>query len=230
MEEGSCDWGQTRCTWIHNSILQDVSQQLITYLRTHAAQPDFGVFWKELQASGGVLSPVGWESRRKALLTLSQGARFDYDLDEMGLMKQIRLDMGQVISAQPAKIYPNDSWDETYDNQVPEISHSQVQVEYTAHPSKAVCRTRFQSGPAGGIDCRGCPDSRHPTGSPGLHAAGNRCRTLRDCDGAQPGRHSDRGSGRRGLGRRVRCGVTNDTVDCLGAVCKVQSGRLKVKS
>ena len=78
--------------------------------------------------------PLRWESRRKALLKLPEGADFDYDLDEVGLMKQIRLDMGQVISAQPAKIYPHDSWDETYDNQVPEISRSQVQVEYTAHP------------------------------------------------------------------------------------------------
>ena len=85
--------------------------------------------------SAGTVSafPLRWESRRKALLSLPEGANFDYDLDEVGLMKQIRLDMGQVISAQPVKIYPNDSWSETYDNQVPEISSSQVQVEYTAH-------------------------------------------------------------------------------------------------
>ncbi len=85
--------------------------------------------------SAGTVSafPLRWESLRKALLSLPEVANFDYDLDEVGLMKQIRLDMGQVISAQPVKIYPNDSWSETYDNQVPEISSSQVQVEYTAH-------------------------------------------------------------------------------------------------
>ena len=86
-----------------------------------------------ISAGSASAFPLRWESRRKAVLELPEGADFDYDLDEVGLMKQIRLDMGQVISAQPVKIYPNDSWSETYDNQVPEVSRSQVQVDYTAH-------------------------------------------------------------------------------------------------
>ena len=86
-----------------------------------------------ISAGSASAFPLRWERRRKALLKLPEGVDFDYDLDEVGLMRQIRLDMGQVISAQPVKIYPNGSWSETYDNQVPEMSHSQVQVDYTAH-------------------------------------------------------------------------------------------------
>ena len=106
-----------------------------TEIRAFRFEPRAGKIVISGISSGSVSSfPLRWESRRKALLTLPEGASFDYDLDEVGLMKHIRLDMGQVISAQPARIYPKDSWDETYDNQVPEVSRSQVQVEHTAHP------------------------------------------------------------------------------------------------
>ncbi len=49
-------------------------------------------------------------------------------------MAQIRLDLGQVISATPRLVYPHDQWAETYNNQVPEKSAQAVLIEYTAHP------------------------------------------------------------------------------------------------
>jgi hypothetical protein len=45
----------------------------------------------------------------------------------------VRLDMGQVISATPRPVYPNDAWGRTYNNRVPETSDREVLVEYTCH-------------------------------------------------------------------------------------------------
>jgi hypothetical protein len=42
--------------------------------------------------------------------------------------------MGQVISAEPRKIYPNEEWASTYNNKTPEISGREVLIEYCAHP------------------------------------------------------------------------------------------------
>jgi len=84
------------------------------------------------KASG---NPLRWLSRRKAVLTLPKGQKFDPHIDaETGLLKQIKLDMGQVISATPRAMYPNENWAKTYNNKVPEISGQDVLVEYTAHP------------------------------------------------------------------------------------------------
>ncbi len=86
--------------------------------------------------SGGSPSslPLRWQPRRKALLTLPQGEPFDPVLDEHGLLKQIRLDLGQVISATPHRLYSHQGWADTYNNQAPGTADDQVLVEYTAHP------------------------------------------------------------------------------------------------
>ena len=78
--------------------------------------------------------PLRWETRRKAVLTLPKGAKFDPSLDETGQLKQIRLDMGQVVSAVARTIYPDANWTRTYNNRLPEVSPREVLVEYTAHP------------------------------------------------------------------------------------------------
>ncbi|MBN1812900.1 MAG: CehA/McbA family metallohydrolase [Anaerolineae bacterium] len=78
--------------------------------------------------------PLRWETRRKALLTLPEGEPFQPDLDEHGLLRQIQLDLGQVISAASRLVYPNDGWAATYNNKSPVHSEQQVLVEYTAHP------------------------------------------------------------------------------------------------
>ena len=86
--------------------------------------------------SGGVASsqPLRWEPRRKAILRLPEGTKFDSTLREDGLLAQVQLDMGQVISAEPLMLYPRESWADTYNNKPPETSEDEVLVEYTAHP------------------------------------------------------------------------------------------------
>jgi len=87
-----------------------------------------------LAAGEATALPLRWQTRRKALITLPAGEAFQPDLDERGLLAQIQLDMGQVISASPRLIYPNEGWAGSYNNQLPEVSATQVAVEYTAHP------------------------------------------------------------------------------------------------
>ncbi len=78
--------------------------------------------------------PLRWESRRKAVVKLPRGEALDPALDGDGLLSQIRLDMGQMISVSSRLIYPNEGWEETYNNRLPDVSERQVLVEYTAHP------------------------------------------------------------------------------------------------
>jgi hypothetical protein len=78
--------------------------------------------------------PLRWQTRRKALLRLPAGVPFEPTLDEDGLLSQIRLDLGQVISARPRLEYPREGWAESYNNQLPEEIGNELIVEYTAHP------------------------------------------------------------------------------------------------
>ncbi|MBN1998920.1 CehA/McbA family metallohydrolase [candidate division KSB1 bacterium] len=78
--------------------------------------------------------PLRWRPRQKAVLTLPEGTAFDPTLDEHGLLNQIRLDLGQVISATPRFIYPNDGWEKTDNNTPAEKSRREILIEYTAHP------------------------------------------------------------------------------------------------
>ncbi len=79
-------------------------------------------------------NPLRWLSRQKALFLLPEGTDFDATLSDEGLLSQIQLDLGQVISATPRSLYPNKSWEKTYNNMVPEISDREILIEYTAHP------------------------------------------------------------------------------------------------
>jgi hypothetical protein len=79
-------------------------------------------------------TPIRWETRRKALLQLPKGERFEPALDDQGRLKQIQLDLGQVISAQPRFVYPEAGWSRSYDQQLPEIARDELVVEFTAHP------------------------------------------------------------------------------------------------
>jgi hypothetical protein len=78
--------------------------------------------------------PLRWESRKKACLVLPDGEQFQPGLDENGLLSQIKIDLGQVISAQLRPVYPNDEWEDSYNNKLPEIKKDQILVEYTSHP------------------------------------------------------------------------------------------------
>lgn len=87
-------------------------------------------------ASGGSASsePLRWQTRRKAILRLPEGVMFNNRVDGQGRWSQIQLDMGQVISAEPLRIYPNEEWAGSYNNKVPEVSAREVLIEYCAHP------------------------------------------------------------------------------------------------
>ncbi len=90
-------------------------------------------------SAGNVQSnPLRWKSREKALLTLPAGTVFDPKLDQYGLLSQIKIDLGQVISALPRLLYPNGKWSDTFNNKVPDKSDNELVVEYSAHPDAHV--------------------------------------------------------------------------------------------
>ena len=79
-------------------------------------------------------NPLRWNSRQKAIFTLPGEIEFKPELDSYGLLNQVRLDLGQVISAVPRLSYPNQDWDLSYNNKVPEPASNEIIVEYAAHP------------------------------------------------------------------------------------------------
>jgi hypothetical protein len=98
-------------------------------------EPASGVVLLSAVSAGKSSShPLCWQTRQKAVLRLPRGEKFDPSMNETGLLQQIQLDMGQVISAYPRALYPNREWSRTYNNRLPEVSEREVLVEYTAHP------------------------------------------------------------------------------------------------
>jgi len=87
-----------------------------------------------VSAGKAVRNPLRWERRRKAILKLPRGTKFDPTLDDDGLLKHIQLDMGQVISARERVLYPNEDWAKSYVHQVPGVHKGQLLIEYSAHP------------------------------------------------------------------------------------------------
>ena len=95
---------------------------------------DGAVVLSAISAGDASQTPLRWQTRRKAILNLPKGQPFDPARDEFGRLRQIALDMGQIISARPRPLYENNDWSDTYNNQLPQVSGSEVLVEYTAHP------------------------------------------------------------------------------------------------
>jgi hypothetical protein len=87
-----------------------------------------------ISAGNAASHPLRWQARRKAVLRLPAGQAFAPELDERGLLRQIQLDLGQVISAVRRPLYPDEGWAATYNNQIAPRSESEILVEYTAHP------------------------------------------------------------------------------------------------
>jgi len=63
--------------------------------------------------------PLRWQTRRKAVVRLPEDVVQTYAFDEHDLLDHVQLDLGQVISVTPRLQYPNDTWDETRQNQQP---------------------------------------------------------------------------------------------------------------
>jgi hypothetical protein len=78
--------------------------------------------------------PLRWQSRRKAVYSLPGSLEFDPRLDDHGLLPQIQLDMGQVISASPRSSYPDEGWPQGYNNKPPDVLKHEILIEYAAHP------------------------------------------------------------------------------------------------
>ena len=97
-------------------------------------EPVSGLVVVSAIAAGDVTEqPLRWRKRRKAALTLPEGVAFAPDLDDNGLLQQIQLDMGQVISAQRRLVYPNVAWSDSYNNQLPQVAEREILIEYTSH-------------------------------------------------------------------------------------------------
>ena len=79
-------------------------------------------------------NPLRWQARQKAILTLPDETEFDPVLSKDGLLSQLQIDMGQVISASPRPSYPEKEWKSSYNNKLPEVSSHEVIIEYAAHP------------------------------------------------------------------------------------------------
>lgn len=79
-------------------------------------------------------NPLRWNSRQKAILSLPKGSEFNPVPDKKGLLTGIQLDLGQVISAVPGLTYPDQNWEQSYNNKIPGNSENEIIIEYTAHP------------------------------------------------------------------------------------------------
>ncbi len=98
-------------------------------------EPQTGIVIVAAISAGDVSSlPLRWETRCKALLTLPKNEPLQPDLNEHGLLQQVQLDLGQVISVRPRLVYPDERWTDTYNNLPPIQSEQQMLLEYTAHP------------------------------------------------------------------------------------------------
>jgi hypothetical protein len=97
-------------------------------------EPKSGLTIISAISAGRVSShPLRWGPRKKAVLTLPEGESFKPDLDENGLLQQLQIDLGQVISARPRLIYPKQDWADTSNNQLPKKSERELLIEYTSH-------------------------------------------------------------------------------------------------
>ncbi|MFO7696112.1 MAG: CehA/McbA family metallohydrolase [Anaerolineae bacterium] len=103
-------------------------------------------------SAGDVVShPLRWERRRKAVLALPEGILYEPDLDSEGHQRQIQLDLGQVISVQRHPLYPDASWEEGYNNQLPATSEKELLIEYAAHPEACFHLWNGQQLPAAAL-------------------------------------------------------------------------------
>jgi hypothetical protein len=96
-------------------------------------------------------APLRWETRRKAILKMPDGARFDPALTAAGLSPHLQIDLGQLISVQPRNRYPDESWGGSYNNKPPEKSADELIVEYTSHPEARFHLPDGSSIPVAGV-------------------------------------------------------------------------------
>ncbi len=142
-EQTSADWG-----WTQTKVTADDRGNWINWIwaweNPYPTKKIRGLRFEPFNKNPIILSgitigkvksnPLRWNPRRKALVSLPEGLSFDPTLVENGLLNQIQLDLGQVISAIPRTVYPNKAWEDSYNNKVPEINPKEIIIEYAAHP------------------------------------------------------------------------------------------------
>jgi hypothetical protein len=142
-EQTSPYWGQSQ-TRVEPHDFQPWDNWLYAWQNPHPERDIVGILFEPIcgvvvvsAVTAGDLAdtPLRWNSRRKALLKLPEGTSFAPTLDADGLLSQVQLDLGQVISAQPQLLYPNDAWERSYNNRLPVQATQQVVIEYAAHPA-----------------------------------------------------------------------------------------------
>jgi hypothetical protein len=106
-------------------------------------RPDKRIMAIRLQAADGTVllsgitacslkdHPLRWGTRKKAVLTVPDAET----PGEGDAHAKIDIDLGQIVSVQPALDYGNEAWESSYDNRQPVVSGSSFVVEYTAHPA-----------------------------------------------------------------------------------------------
>lgn len=114
-------------------------------------------------------NPLRWEPRKKAILTLPREETFNPSLGRLGLLQHLQLDLGQVISAEPRRIYPK-NWVNTASMPAPppELSSRELLIEYTAHPEacfafkngKRVAVSKLAAGTASRLEVVAAPARR----------------------------------------------------------------------
>ena len=92
-----------------------------------------------------------WNSRQKALFTPHKGSGLNPFPGEKGVLTNLQLDLGQIISAVPALIYPQSDWIQSYNNKIPEYSEGQIIIEYSAHPEAMFHLTGQEPIPLSGL-------------------------------------------------------------------------------
>jgi hypothetical protein len=96
--------------------------------------------------------PLRWRTRRKALLRLPEGVALAPELDEQGLLAQVQLDLGQVITARPRALYPTAGWAASYHNRLPEPATREVLIEYTAHANARFVLWNGETAPVSAVE------------------------------------------------------------------------------
>jgi hypothetical protein len=79
-------------------------------------------------------NPLRWNTREKAIISLSKESGYDLDLDGKDFLAHIQLDLGQVLSTVPRLTYPDQDWPQSYNNKIPGTLGNEIIIEYTAHP------------------------------------------------------------------------------------------------
>ena len=141
-EQTNPNWGQSQFRVVAGDQMPWVSW-LWAWENPHPDKPIVAVRFEPvsgvvivsaLSAGNASSEPLRWRPRSKVCMTLPGDEAFQPSLDDYGLLSQIQLDMGQVISATPRAVYPERDWEYSYDNQLPTISDNQILIEYTSHP------------------------------------------------------------------------------------------------